>query len=55
MSRIKATFDALQARGLKALIPYVTAGDPFVDATVDIMLAMAKAGADVIELGVPFS
>jgi len=55
MSRIKATFDALQARGRKALIPYVTTGDPFADATVDIMLAMAAAGADVIELGVPFS
>jgi len=55
MSRIKATFDALQATGRKALIPYVTSGDPFADATVDIMLAMAKAGADVIELGVPFS
>jgi tryptophan synthase alpha chain len=55
MSRIKATFDALQAQGRKALIPYVTSGDPFADATVDIMLAMAAAGADVIELGVPFS
>ena len=55
MSRIKATFEALQASGRKALIPYVTSGDPFADATVDIMLAMAKAGADVIELGVPFS
>jgi len=55
MSRIKATFDALGAGGRKALIPYVTSGDPFADATVDIMLAMAKAGADVIELGVPFS
>jgi tryptophan synthase alpha chain len=55
MSRIKATFDALQASGRKALIPYVTSGDPFGDATVDIMLAMASAGADVIELGVPFS
>ena len=55
MSRIAATFAALQAKGRKALIPYVTAGDPFADATVDIMLAMAKAGADVIELGVPFS
>jgi tryptophan synthase alpha chain len=55
MSRIKATFDGLQAAGRKALIPYVTAGDPFADATVDIMLAMAAAGADVIELGVPFS
>ena len=55
MSRIKATFDALQVSGRKALIPYVTAGDPFPDAMVDIMLAMADAGADVIELGVPFS
>src|ERR1700710_2248123 len=55
MSRIAATFAALQASGRKALIPYVTAGDPFADATVEIMLAMAKAGADVIELGVPFS
>ena len=55
MSRIKATFDALQSQGRKALIPYVTSGDPFADATVDIMLAMAAAGADVIELGVPFS
>ncbi len=55
MSRIAATFAALQAKGRKALIPYVTAGDPFADATPGIMLAMARAGADVIELGVPFS
>jgi len=55
MSRIQAVFEALKARGRKALIPYVTAGDPYADATVDIMLAMAGAGADVIELGVPFS
>ena len=55
MSRIAATFAALAADKRKALIPYVTAGDPFADATVDIMLAMARAGADVIELGVPFS
>lgn len=55
MSRIAGTFAALQSRGRKALIPYVTCGDPFKDATVDIMLAMANAGADVIELGVPFS
>ena len=55
MSRIDATFDALRARGRKALIPYVVAGDPYADASVDIMLAMASAGADVIELGVPFS
>ena len=55
MSRIAATFAALQASGRKALIPYVTAGDPYADASTEIMLAMAKAGADVIELGVPFS
>jgi tryptophan synthase alpha chain len=51
MSRIAAAFKP----GRKALIPYVTAGDPYADATADIMLAMAKAGANVIELGVPFS
>jgi len=55
MSRIAATFAALHAQGRKALIPYVTAGDPYADATADIMLAMAEAGADIIELGVPFS
>jgi tryptophan synthase alpha chain len=55
MSRIAATFAALKGQGRKALIPYVTAGDPYADATVEIMLAMARAGADVIELGVPFS
>ncbi len=55
MSRIAATFAALQSQGKKALIPYVTAGDPFADATPDIMAAMAGAGADIIELGVPFS
>jgi tryptophan synthase alpha chain len=55
MSRIAATFAALQKSGRKALIPYVTSGDPFADATVEIMLAMAESGADVIELGVPFS
>ena len=55
MSRITATFAALRAQGRKALIPYIVSGDPYADATVDIMLAMADAGADVIELGVPFS
>ena len=55
MSRIAATFAALREQGRKALIPYVTAGDPFADVTVELMLAMAEAGADVIELGVPFS
>ncbi len=55
MSRIATTFDQLRARGRKALIPFVTAGDPHPSATVDLLLAMAEAGADVIELGVPFS
>ena len=55
MSRIAVTLDALKKQGRKALIPYVTAGDPYPDATVDTMLAMADAGADIIELGVPFS
>ena len=55
MSRIASVFDTLKSQGRKALIPYVTAGDPFADATPEIMVAMAKAGADVIELGVPFS
>jgi len=55
MSRIAATFAALQRDKRKALIPYICAGDPMPDATVDVMLAMAQAGADVIELGVPFS
>jgi len=55
VSRIAATFAALAARGRKAMIPYVTAGDPHADTTAQIMHAMVEAGADVIELGVPFS
>jgi tryptophan synthase alpha chain len=55
MSRIAATLEALKARGRKALIPYVTAGDPFADITPDVMHALAAGGADIIELGVPFS
>ena len=55
MSRIEATFQQLKATGRKALIPYVTAGFPFADVTPELMHAMVSAGADVIELGVPFS
>ena len=55
MSRIAPTLAALKAQGRKALIPYIAAGDPFPDATVEIMLALADGGADIIELGVPFS
>jgi tryptophan synthase alpha chain len=55
MSRIEATLAALMARGRKALIPYVTAGDPHADLTPEVMQALAEGGADIIELGVPFS
>ena len=54
-SRITATFDALQVQGRKALIPFVTAGYPYADVTPELMHAMVAGGADVIELGVPFS
>jgi len=53
--RIAATFEKLQKEGRKALIPYVTAGFPFADITPELMHGMVAAGADVIELGVPFS
>lgn len=55
MSRIASTFAKLKSEGRKALVPFVTAGDPYPDATVEIMHALAQGGADVIELGVPFS
>jgi len=55
LSRIDATFARLDAAGRKALIPYVTTGDPSLAATLPIMDAMVAAGADIIELGVPFS
>jgi tryptophan synthase alpha chain len=55
MSRINATFAALKAQKRKALIPFVTAGFPYADITPELMHGMVAAGADVIELGVPFS
>ena len=55
MSRIAARFASLKARNRTALIPFVTAGDPSPGATVPVMRAMVEAGADLIELGVPFS
>lgn len=55
MSRIAARFTALRQAGRKALIPFVTAGDPNPEVTVPLMHAMVEAGADLIELGVPFS
>ncbi len=54
-NRITQCFDRLRAQGRKALIPFVTAGDPNPELTVPLMHAMVKAGADIIELGVPFS
>lgn len=55
MSRIAATFERLRQQGRKALIPFITAGDPQPALTVPLMRALVRSGADVIELGVPFS
>jgi len=55
LNRIDATFAQLKAKGRTALIPYVTTGDPSPSATRSIMDALVHAGADIIELGVPFS
>jgi len=55
MSRIAGVLAALKANGRKALIPYITVGDPFADTTPQVMQALAEGGADIIELGVPFS
>ena len=55
MSRITGTFERLGEQRKKALIPFVTAGDPSLAVTLSIMRALVEAGADIIELGVPFS
>ena len=55
MSRIKQCFDKLKADGQTALIPYITAGDPEPWVTVPIMHALVSAGANILELGIPFS
>jgi tryptophan synthase alpha chain len=55
VNRIDARFQALRDAGRKALIPFVTAGDPSLESTVPVLHALVEAGADVIELGVPFS
>jgi tryptophan synthase alpha chain len=54
-TRIDARFRALRERGAKGLVIYLTAGDPTLDATGELLAAIDRAGADVIELGVPFS
>jgi tryptophan synthase alpha chain len=55
MSRIQGTFEKLKQQGRKVLIPYITAGDPHPKHTVMLMHSLVKSGADIIELGVPFS
>ena len=54
-NRIQTTFQKLQVKGEKALIPYIMAGDPSLSETESLVLALEQAGADLIELGVPFS
>ena len=54
-TRISRRFADLQARGEMGIIPYITAGDPSLDASLKFVTVLAEAGADVIELGVPFS
>src|SRR5207237_4980825 len=53
--RIERRFEKLKSDGDKAFIPYVTAGDPNLEITLQLVLTLEKAGADLIELGVPFS
>lgn len=55
MSRLQDCFEQLKAESRKALIPYVMTGDPHPDVTIPLMHAMVKAGANIIELGAPFS
>jgi tryptophan synthase alpha chain len=55
VSRIGGRFEALKKSGRKALIPYITAGDPHPSLTVPLMRALVESGADILELGVPFS
>jgi tryptophan synthase alpha chain len=55
MNRIVEKFNYLQEKGEKAFIPFVTAGDPDLATTIELVLALEKAGADIVELGVPYS
>ena len=55
LSRLEARFADLATRGEKALVTYVTAGDPDLERSYEVLEALARAGADIIELGVPFS
>ena len=55
MSRLSATFESLKSESKTALIPFITAGDPHPSVTVGLMHDMVAAGANVLELGIPFS
>ena len=55
MGRIRSTFSQLKAKKMKALIPYIMAGDPSLEMTEALVLEIERAGADIVELGVPFS
>jgi tryptophan synthase alpha chain len=55
MTRIEAKFRDLKAADRKAFIPFITAGDPSIGTTVELILELERAGADIVELGVPFS
>ena len=55
MNRIEAKFNELRGEARKGFIPYITAGDPSLEATEQIILELERSGADIIELGVPFS
>ena len=55
MNRIEKKFQELNDKGRTALVTYITAGDPSIEMTPDIVLKLEESGADIIELGVPFS
>ena len=55
MTRLSERFEQLRAKGEAALICFVTAGDPSAEQTVEIVAALAEAGADAVEIGLPFS
>ncbi len=55
VSRIAETFAGLRRQGKRALIPFITAGDPDLKTTRELLVELARAGASLIELGVPFT
>ncbi len=55
MNRIQNLFDRLRGEGRSALMPFITAGDPSLSATIDLITTMARQGADLIEVGIPYS